>query len=348
MVIAALLGYLIATTSMSTPTPHQPSPHQPTLHRPLGYVCYRAAQPPVLDGRLDDPAWAQAPWTEDFQDIEGDIRPKPRYRTRAKMLWDDQYLYIGAELEDPHVWGTLTEHDSVIFADNDFEVFLDPDCDGCFYTELEMNALNTTWDLLLPRPYRGEGPPLTGWDIRGLRTAVHVNGTLNDPSDVDHGWSVEIAIPWQGLRETTHNPCPPGDGDQWRINFSRVQWQHEVLDGKYRKTPGTKEDNWVWSPQYVVDMHRPEYWGVLQFSDQTSGPVELKELPGWREFQTMTKVWEAMIRYRDTHGGRQAKSMRELGLDYPGVSVQSTDILFEIFDGPYRLDQHLKFRRLEK
>ncbi len=93
---------------------------------PRGYVCYRAEKAPTIDGRLDDPAWQQAPWTEDFVDIEGSRRPKPRFRTRAKMLWDDHYFYIGAELEEPHVWGTLTKHDSVIFNDNDFELFIDP------------------------------------------------------------------------------------------------------------------------------------------------------------------------------------------------------------------------------
>jgi len=44
-----------------------------------------------------------------------------------QMLWDDECLYIAAEMEEPHLWATLTEHDSIIFHDNDFEVFLDPD-----------------------------------------------------------------------------------------------------------------------------------------------------------------------------------------------------------------------------
>ena len=60
-----------------------------------------------------------------FVDIQGATQPRPRFRTRAKMLWDDEYFYIAAELEEPHVWATLTEHDSVIFHDNDFEVFLE-------------------------------------------------------------------------------------------------------------------------------------------------------------------------------------------------------------------------------
>jgi hypothetical protein len=92
-----------------------------------------------------------------------------------------------------------------------------------------------------------------------------VDGTLNDPRDRDRGWSVEIAFPWNVLGEYAHKPAPPRAGDEWRVNFSRVEWRHEIVNGKYRKVPGTKEDNWVWSPQGVVNMHIPEQWGVVRF-----------------------------------------------------------------------------------
>src|SRR5438067_10817881 len=151
-----------------------PMPH------PRGYVCYRTANPPVINGRLSEPDWLAAPWTEDFLDIEGTAKAKPRYRTRAKMLWDDEHLYVGAELEEPHVWATLTAHDSVIFRDPDFEVFIDPDGDNHQYYEMEINALNTEWDLRLVKPYRDGGPALNEWNIAGLVTCVHVDGTLND------------------------------------------------------------------------------------------------------------------------------------------------------------------------
>ena len=119
------------------------------------------------------------------------------------MLWDDDYFYIGAEMEEPDVWATLTERDSVIFRDNDFEVFIDPDGDTHAYYELEVNALNTLWDLMLIKPYRDGGPAINGWDIAGLQSAVDVRGTLNRPGDTDEGWSVEIAMPWKILREAS-------------------------------------------------------------------------------------------------------------------------------------------------
>lgn len=244
--------------------------------RPQEYVCYRASAPVQIDGKLDDAAWKKAPWTQYFVDIEGDARPKPRFRTRAKMLWDDNYFYVAADLKEPHVWGTITNHDAVIFQDPDFEVFIDPDGDSHDYYEFEMNVLNTGWDLRLPKPYKDGGPALNEWEIPGLKTAVHVDGTINDPSDRDKGWTLEIAFPWKALGEFSRTAAPPNEGDQWRVGFSRVEWLINIIDGKYRKVPGKKEDNWIWSAQGIIDMHRPEKWGYVQFTRGKPGTVKFR------------------------------------------------------------------------
>ncbi len=235
---------------------------------PNEYLCHRIDERLKIDGQLRESAWNEAPTTALFVDIEGDRKPRPQFATRVKMLWDDRYLYIAAEMEEPHVSATLTKRDSVIFHDNDFEVFIDPNGDRNEYYEIEINALNTVWDLFLPKPYRDGGSARNGWDLEGMKTAVAIDGTINDPRDRDRGWSVEMALPWKGLAQYAHQPSPPRDGDQWRINFSRVEWQFDIVNGQYRKVAGTKEDNWVWSPQGVIDMHRPEHWGIVRFTDK--------------------------------------------------------------------------------
>lgn len=219
----------------------------------------------LMDGRPSEVAWDKAPWTSDFVDIEGAQKPKPRFRTRAKMLWDDNYLYILAELEEPNLWATYSRHDMVIFHEHDFEVFLDPDGDQLNYFEFEINALNTGWDLFLPKPYKDGGKADDGWEIPGLKTAVHLTGTLNNPSDQDFGWTVEMAFPWTAFNRGPRPAVAPKSGEKWRINFSRVEWQLDVVNGQYRKRPGLKEDNWVWSPQGVINMHVPEKWGFVEF-----------------------------------------------------------------------------------
>jgi hypothetical protein len=281
--------------------------------KPKGYVAYRTVGLISIDGKLEESSWQDVPWTEYFADIEGDAKPQPPLRTRAKMLWDDEYFYIGAELEDPNVWATLTNRDSVIFQDNDFEVFIDPNGDNHEYYEFEMNALNTVWDLFLKKPYKDGGPALNEWDITGLKTAVHVRGTLNDPNDADQGWSVEIAFPWKALSEYAHRPAPPHHGDQWRVNFSRVEWRYEVVDGQYRKITGTKEDNWVWSPQGIVDMHRPEKWGYVQFSTGLAGTTKVKPDPSAGARELLHAIYYAEKDYQAKQG-RPTVSLETLGL----------------------------------
>lgn len=293
---------------------------------PRQYVCYRAGGPVEIDGALTEECWRNAPWTEAFVDIEGSERPAPRFATRVKMLWDDSCFYVACEMEEPDVWATLTERDAVIFHDNDFEVFVDPDGDTHEYYELEVNALGTEWDLLLIRPYRDGGPAVDSWDIRGLRTGIAIDGTLNDPSDTDAGWSVEIAIPWTVLRECAHRPAPPAARDRWRVNFSRVEWSTEALDGRYAKLedPSTgrplPEDNWVWSPQGLVNMHYPEMWGFVQFSELTAGQGAVA--PSYREAEeaawALRRVYYAERRHHAEHGS-YTSDRDDLG--FAGASV---------------------------
>jgi len=238
---------------------------------PKFYITGKTSSAPIIDGRDDDISWQKALFTDSFIDIEG-IK-KAGYDTRCKMLWDDQYLYLYARLEEDHVWGDISERDAIIYHNNDFEIFLDPEGNGGPYGEIEINALGTVWDLMLSKPYRVHGKPIFNWNIEGLRSAVYVEGSLNTPGDTDKYWSIEMAIPMLSLTELKSRRIKiPDEGDQWRINFSRVQWEHVIQDGIYqrRKENGQlkSENNWVWSPQMVINMHEPEKWGYLQFSHQ--------------------------------------------------------------------------------
>lgn len=289
---------------------------------PAHYVCYRATDELTMDGNLNEPGWNAVEWTEAFVDIVGDKQPLPHHETRVKMLWDDEYLYIAARLEEPHLWATLTERESVIFYDNDFEVFIDPDGDTHNYYEFEINALGTEWDLLLTKPYRFGGIPITSWDIAGLKCGIHLQGTLNDASDMDTCWTIEMAFPWLSLQETYSKETTPSPGDQWKINFSRVHWRLDVVDGKYTKTinPETgrpfPEYNWVWSPQHAINMHKPEYWGILQFSGIAAGEGKESYVkdPDFETKVMLRWLFDEQYRYMRKHK-QFAQSAEELGID---------------------------------
>lgn len=258
------------------------------------YTCYRAAGPIVVDGKLDEPSWRLAPKSTPFVDIV--TGEAAWYDSRVALLWDDQYLYFGFTIEEPDVWATLTKRDSLIYQDNDVEVFIGA---KDAYYEFEINALNTIYevfwiwkDALVPgSPYygksewdpktqrvetlsgigghihpRGERWGFMDWDFPGLRHAVHVDGTLNRHDDVDKGWTVELAFPWKGfygLRDG--RALPPREGDVWRIDCSR--FEQKDRHGK----PLERSAGWTWNQHGHYDSHIPEVFPYVRFTTQVVG-----------------------------------------------------------------------------
>ena len=280
---------------------------------PKTYVANKTTAPIVIDGDESDIVWSKANWTDLFEDIENGIKPK--YKTKVKMLWDDTNFYILAKLEEPHVWANLKQRDTIIFYNNDFEVFIDPDSDTFNYYELEINALNTAWDLFLTKPYREDGMAvLNDWNIPNLKSAVKINGTLNNPNDTDEGWTLEMAIPWSAYKTSYFDQNVPAD-KFWRVNFSRVNWQHDIKNGNYERKKDTDgkflpEYNWVWSPMGVINMHEPEKWGYVYFSSKEG--KESFEIP-----QDEKVKWELFTLYRAQKEYQQkhktwAKSLTDL------------------------------------
>lgn len=232
----------------------------------------------VIDGVIDEKEWKNIPWTTNFVDIEGDKQPKPYLNTRAKIAWDDTFLYVAAEMIEPHIWATLTERESVIFRDNDFEIFIDPQASTHSYMEFEINAFGTEWDLFLNSPYRDrDNFYLNGWNFNGMKSAVKCYGTINNPTDKDEKWCVEVAIPWSSIVEVRGGRRNYVAGDYLKMNFSRVQWETTIQNGRYVKcnnprTGAIDEYNWVWSPQSEINMHAPEMWAVVMLSDSVGAP----------------------------------------------------------------------------
>lgn len=267
----------------------------PTLQT---YTCRRAATPLTIDGDLTKPAWRNAARSPRFVDMVT-AGPAP-FDTRCAALWDDEYFYVGFWVEEPFLQATLTERDSTIFRENDVEVFIDGvDC----YYEFEINALGTIYevffvwrDALKPgsrfdgpefdvfQPsahsfggnhdraaetfWRGSHPrggrwAFTGWDMPGLKWAVHTDGTLNDDSDVDRGWTVELAFPWAGMRALAGDrSLPPRDGNAWRMFFGRFQPMHI----------GSQTVGGAWSIDAIGsnDNHLPERFTNVVFSSALS------------------------------------------------------------------------------
>lgn len=261
------------------------------------YVCRRTSQKPALDGALTSAAWQRAARSPRFVDMISGA-PAP-FDTQCAVLWDDEALYVGFWVEEPLVTATQTQRDALVFLENDVEVFIDG---GDAYYEFEINALGTVYevffvwqdawkkggywdtpefdvhdhaailfggnhDRLGPHFWRGTHPrglrwAYRDWDMPGLRSAVHVDGVINDPTVVDKGWRVELAFPWRGMKHLAGGrSLPPRAGDEWRIFFGR--FQQLVLSGQ----PVPQPVAWSWGAVGSNDNHIPERFTRIVFSD---------------------------------------------------------------------------------
>jgi hypothetical protein len=270
----------------------------PDPRNAANYTSYKINVPVEVDGNLDKAVWQKAAKSPRFVDmVTGD---PGLYNTRAAVLWDDENLYVGFWAEEPFVTATLTERDSLMFLDNDLELFIDG---GDCYYELEVNAFNTLYEVFFiwKDAYKRNGkfdvpefdvfkekaltfggdhdrsgkhfwwgthPRKLRWafldfDMPGLRTAVQVDGRINDPSSIDKGWTLEIAIPWKSMNWLANGrTLPPSEGDVWKMFFGR--FQKITLSGKEVQP----HPAWAWNKHGIYDTHLPECFTNIHFTQK--------------------------------------------------------------------------------
>ncbi len=108
---------------------------------------------------------------------------------------------------------------------------------------------------------RGIRWAFTGYDLPGLQTAVQVDGTLNNNSDIDRGWSLEMAIPWDSLGLLANGrSLPPENGDVWTFFLGRFE---RLMSSGLEVTP---HPAMVLTPHGIYDTHMPDKWSRVEFS----------------------------------------------------------------------------------
>lgn len=219
----------------------------------VSYTAHQAVAKIHIDGQMDT-TWHSDQWSKNWKDIV--TGEDGLYRTRFKSTWDEDYLYFLVEAIDPDISASIdTNHAPLFKYDHIIELFLDPHGDQRNYYELQINALGARWELTLDKPYAQGGKASSPNQLDHLRYAIGINGTLNDASDIDHSWIVEIAIPWSSLDKIDVTSALPHP--DMRINLSRV-----FQDDKDVDTPGKY---WLWQPMGAFNIHKPDDWGLLQF-----------------------------------------------------------------------------------
>ena len=200
----------------------------------------------MIDGVLAEPAWDKA---EEAGPLVRSLDGKPASaQTTARLLWDDDNLYLAFQSEDANLATPFTRDDEPLYTSNAVEIFLNPSGDLARYDEIELAPSNALFDASFTG--RRQGMNLA-WSSRA-RHAVHLDGTLNDARDVDRGWTCELAIPFAAL--TGMVKPRPAPGDQWRFNLYRL-----------RQGPGQPGEGQAFSPPLVGDFHAVDRFAVLRF-----------------------------------------------------------------------------------
>ncbi|MEZ5360785.1 MAG: carbohydrate-binding family 9-like protein [Bryobacterales bacterium] len=225
------------------------------------YDVYRAASPIKIDAKLDEEAWKRAPSVGPFNFHLNPGDPANQ-QTTVKLLWDDENLYLGYEMDDAHISAYITERHGPVSKDDCVELFLSPNPDKVtnYYT-FEINAIGTMLNRCKTDWWTG--PPT--WEPEGVRYQTTFQGQAKkDPSPSDRKWALEIAIP---LANFAHDAAhtPPHGGDVWRLNLNRL----EGLDHPDSKDKRLGLSTWSPLGEGVTSFHSPEWFGEVRFLDAT-------------------------------------------------------------------------------
>jgi hypothetical protein len=225
--------------------------HVLMAQQPSSYTIRRTSAPIVIDGKPDEAAWRKAPpmgpfifnWWTDGEKEQTDVR----------MLWDDANLYVAYYCHDKHISAHITQRHGPVSKDDAVEIFISPDpVKITNYYTFEINAIGAMLNRCKADWWKG--PPT--WDPEDVQYRTSLPAlTPREESPDDRDWTVELAIPLQNFaRDAAHTP--PRDGDRWRLNL-------------YRTGGLTNRQDSSWSPipPGPHSFHRPESFGIVQFSN---------------------------------------------------------------------------------
>src|SRR5690606_27412454 len=139
----------------------------------------RRAEGVVIDGVLDEAAWAEAERTRGF--LHTMTGAETRVSATARAAWDDRYLYFAVEVLDGDLRTPFEDRDDPLWEADVVELFLDPSMIGTDYLELQVSPRGVTFDTHYAR--RRVPAPIgnADWDSK-IEAAVQLRGTLNDDS----------------------------------------------------------------------------------------------------------------------------------------------------------------------
>lgn len=290
----------IASAPAAAARPQREARPQPDVKPPPALEVHRATGPIRIDGKLNENDWESATQTSMFVNTRtGGAAP---FEASARVLWDDDYLYVAFEVQDDFVKNTIRRRDGHLWEQDAVEIMIDPDGDGRNYFELQVSPTGQIFDTRYdsrrePQPY-GD----VAWNSRA-RAKVEVRGTANDDA-ADEGYTAEIAIPWAAFHAGDPPATKPEAGDTWRMNFYVMDARPE---GEAQRAAG-------WSPTHEGDFHVPSRFGRVTFRPAPSQVAETARPPKAPVLQIRPEMADLLKRDRLQGPGARIENLRQLKL----------------------------------
>src|ERR1051325_4553630 len=160
----------------------------PAAPAPTMAIAARAAQPPILDGKADDPVWATAMIVDGFRTFSPVMNGEPRFRTEARIAYDEKNLYILLRMFDPHPDSiiSLMSRRDVRTQSDWIKIMIDPYHDRRTGFEFAVNPAGVKRDYAMINDGEEDGSWDAVWDV----------GTRIDSA----GWVAEYRLPLNQLR----------------------------------------------------------------------------------------------------------------------------------------------------
>lgn len=239
---------------------------------PAEFECRWTDTPITLDGKADEAAWKHAQLIDNFYlPWLGAKARAARTATKARLLWDREYLYFFADMEDADLYADVKEHDGQTWDNDVFELFFKPAADKPGYYEFQINAAGTVMDMFLPRRGAGGYRRFKSDGDFHIDAKVRLRGTLNRWQDRDQGWTVEGRIPW---RDFLRGGGRPNIGERWKFALCRYDYSVEFEGPELSTCAPLKSLS-------RPDFHHHEDYAPLRFVGPPTLPSPPRGRVGW-------------------------------------------------------------------
>lgn len=221
------------------------------------YIAHKNIGTITVDGILDEAQWEHAE-VQKMGHFYKNTKKDHKRKSSVRILWDEKNIYLFFDVKDGYIQARTTERDGPTYFDDCAEIFLIPVPENkqlhfCF----ETNVIKTTNDLIFINDFaNGKHGVFKGYNPE-FKVAVTIDGTLNDNTDIDKGWTMEMAIPLKSFNEVIRlNPIK--EGAVWE--FLAVRQDRDANEGNYRATAASFP-----IADFNKGVHQPKEFGKLVF-----------------------------------------------------------------------------------